>query len=267
MKLRTGSFWRCLLLFMFVLLLEARPGNAQTSDSGLAVEPLRSGTEASLDHHESDERAKGLTNDQRLQWFVENTMAPRSAVAGVLSAGLGTGLNRPNEYGRTGRGFAQRYEMRFAGIAAGNAMEATLGAIWKENPRYYRVPNEHFGRRVRNVIKLTFVAYRSDGNLAPAYARYIGIAGNNFLSNSWRAPSEANLYDAALRTFTGFLGRMGSNALQEFWPDVKKRMFHEWRRNCGFCINRLRTIPEARMHTERFARIGPVSATCPRTKV
>jgi hypothetical protein len=227
MKLRTVSFWRFWLLFMFVLLLGVRPGSAQTSDSGFAVESLRSGTEPNLDRHESDERAKTLTSGQRLQWFVDSTMGPHSAVAGVLSAGLGTGLNRPHEYGRTAQGFTQRYEMRFAGIAAGNAMEATLGAIWKENPRYYRVPNEPFGRRVRSIIRMTFVAYRSNGNLAPAYARYIGIAGNNFLSNSWRATSEANLHDAALRTCTGFLGRMGSNALQEFWPDLKRRMFHE----------------------------------------
>jgi hypothetical protein len=74
---------------------------------------------------------------------------------------------------------------------------------------------------------MTFVAYRSDGNPAPAYARYIGIASNNFLSNSWRASSEANLHDAVLRTLTGFLGRMGSNALQEFWPDVKRHMFRK----------------------------------------
>ena len=167
MKVRTISFWRFWLLFMFVLLLGVRPGRAQTSDSGLALESLRSGTEANLDRHESDERPKDLTNGQRLQWFVDSTMGPHSAVAGVLSAGLGTGLNRPHEYGRTAQGFAQRYEMRFAGIAARNAMEAALGAIWKEDPRYYRVPNEHFGKRVRSVIKMTFMAYRSDGIWLP----------------------------------------------------------------------------------------------------
>ena len=92
MKLRTVSFWRFWLLFMFVLLLGVRPGSAQTSDSGLALES------ANLDRHESDERAKTHTSGQRLQWFVDSTMGPHSAVAGVLSAGLGTGLNRPHEF-------------------------------------------------------------------------------------------------------------------------------------------------------------------------
>jgi hypothetical protein len=33
----------------------------------------------------------------------------------------------------------------------------------------------------------------------PAYARYIGVSGNNFLSNTWRADSEASLGNASLR--------------------------------------------------------------------
>ena len=213
------------LLVMFAFLLGARPGNAQTRDSGLAADHPRPGSEAILDH-ESDESTKDITNGQRLEWFVENTFGPRSLVAGAVSAGLGTDLDNPRRYGGIGQGFGRRYEMHLADTSTGNAMEATLGAIWREDPRYYRVPTESFGRRVRNVIRMTFVAYRSDGNPAPAYARYIGIAGSNFLANSWEANSEANLHGAALRTLTGFLGRMGSNAFQEFWPNVKPRLFH-----------------------------------------
>jgi hypothetical protein len=74
---------------------------------------------------------------------------------------------------------------------------------------------------------MTFEAYHSHGNLTAAYARYIGITGSSFLANSWRSNSEATLQDAALRTPTGFLGRMGSNAFQEFWPNRKPRLFHK----------------------------------------
>ena len=45
-----------------------------------------------------------------------------------------------------------------------------------------------FKGRVKNVVVMTFAARRRyDGSLAPAYARYLGNAGNNFLSNTWRA--------------------------------------------------------------------------------
>ena len=61
------------------------------------------------------------------------------------------------------------------------------------------------------------------GQFRPAYARYVAIPGNNFISNAWRADSEATVGNASLRTVLGFLGRMTSNAFQEFWPDVRRR--------------------------------------------
>jgi hypothetical protein len=71
------------------------------------------------------------------------------------------------------------------------------------------------------------VSYRGDRNPAPRSPGSIGISGSGFLAASWRGNSKANVHDAALRTFTGFLGRMGSMAFQEFWPDVKRRIFRE----------------------------------------
>jgi hypothetical protein len=146
----------------------------------------------------------------------------------VFTAGFGTARNAPKEYGTHWEGFGQRYGMRMTGISTGNAMEATLGAIWGEDPRYraYRQEGQPFKDRVRRVALLTFVAHDRQGNLMPAYARYIAVPGNNFLSNTWRADSEANTHSALLRTFWGFLGLMGRNAFDEFWPDVQRKVFH-----------------------------------------
>ena len=74
---------------------------------------------------------------------------------------------------------------------------------------------------------MTFAARRADGNLAPAYARYLGNAGNNFLSNTWR-PDSAIRRRRRLRANRCWAspGRMGSNAFAEFWPDARKHIFH-----------------------------------------
>jgi len=114
--------------------------------------------------------------------------------------------------------------MRLTGVSVSNAMEAGIGALWGEDPRYLRSQAESFGGRVGHVVKMTFLAQNRQGRLMPAYARYIAISGNNFISNAWRADSEATLGNASLRTLLGFLGRMSSNAFQEFWPDVRQRL-------------------------------------------
>jgi hypothetical protein len=167
-----------------------------------------------------------ITRRQRLDWFTKSTIGPESLSAGLFTAAFGTSINRPREYGPHWEGFGKRYGMRFTGIATGNAMEATIGSLWGEDPRYFPTSGQSFKGRLKNVVVMTFIARRADGNLAPAYARYIGITGNNFLSNSWRADSESGVGDACQRTALGFAGRMGGNAFAEFWPILTRRLFH-----------------------------------------
>lgn len=163
----------------------------------------------------------------RLQWFAKSTVGPETLLGGTISAGFGTWTNQPHEYGTHWDGFGARYGMRLTGVATSNAMEASLGAIWGEDPRYYRAgANDHFGTRVGRVVKWTFVAPDRNGNLRPAYARYIAISGNNFLSNTWREQSESDTSHALERTALGFLARMAGNTFDEFWPDVKQKVFH-----------------------------------------
>jgi hypothetical protein len=170
-----------------------------------------------------------ITGRQRLNWAVKSTVGPVSLTAGLFSAGFGTAMNRPREYGPHWEGFAKRYGMRFTGIATGNLMEASVGALWGEDPRYFRATGQSVKGRIKNVIVMTFVARQADGGLAPAYARYAGISGNNFISNAWRGDSESGLGDACLRTALGFAGRMGGNAFAEFWPTLTKHLFHKKR--------------------------------------
>jgi hypothetical protein len=146
---------------------------------------------------------------------------------GVLfSAGLGTLLDVPKVYGTHWEGFGERYGIRLTSLAVSNTMEAGLGAIWREDPRYTRDAGAPFKNRIGHALKMTFMAENRDGGLMPAYARFMAIPGSNFLSNSWRADSDASLRHASIRTGLRFLGRLGSNTFQEFWPDVRERLLH-----------------------------------------
>ena len=166
------------------------------------------------------------TAAERTRWFVESTLSPsRLLIVGPISSGWGTLRDNPSEYGTQWDGFGKRYGMRLTGVVTGNVIEGTLGRIWGEDPRYFR-SNEHgFRSRMKYVAKTTFLAPDRSGRWRPAYARYIGNVGNNFLSNAWRADSEADTDDAVMRCVWGVLGRMTSDAFAEFWPDVKRKIF------------------------------------------
>ena len=162
-----------------------------------------------------------ITAAERGRWFVDSVVGPSSILGGVVSAAWGTGFDTPREYGPTWEGFGKRYGMRLTGIAVGNATEAVLGAWWGEDPRYFRANGRPFKARVGNVLKFTVDSYRNDGSVGFGYARLAGNIGNNFLSNTWRAPSAADWQHSLLRIVEGVGAEAGANAFEEFWPDVK----------------------------------------------
>ena len=169
---------------------------------------------------------KPITGEERFRWFAVSTVGPTSLLlAGPLSAGWGTLRESPEEYGRTWKGFGQRYGMRLTGIATSNAIEALSGVALGEDPRYIPAPaGSSFGRRTRHVLISTFVAYRPDGSRRLSYSRIAGNIGSNFLSNTWRVESESSASDASLRCVWGLASRMSSFAFSEFWPVLARRL-------------------------------------------
>lgn len=173
----------------------------------------------------SDER-QPISAQQRIQWIAKGTIGPEGMAGELFGAGWGTLFNSPKAYGTHWQGFGDRLGMGVAGNLVSNSMEAGLGAIWGEDPRYIRDGGASFGHRIGHAAKMTFMAQDRDGRLMPAYARMIAIPGSNFISNAWRPAGDDNAERATIRTGLGFLGRFGNNTFDEFWPDFKQKLFH-----------------------------------------
>ena len=167
-----------------------------------------------------------ISGADRARWVVVSTFGPESFMAGGFTAAWETAFNSPKEYGPHWDGFAKRYGMRFTGVAASNVMEAGLGAMWGEDPGYFPSANRGFGARVKHIFWMTVVAPNRSGHLEPAYARFVAYPASNFLSNTWRVSSDATTNKALARTGYAFLGKLGSNTFSEFWPDVRRAIFH-----------------------------------------
>jgi hypothetical protein len=164
-----------------------------------------------------------ITGAERVSWAVKYTIGPATLLTGVMSATYGTVLNRPKVYGESFDGFARRYVVDLAGVATSNVMEAGLGMIWGEDPRYHRSEGT-VRERFHRTLKMTFLSENRDGSMMPAYARYIAIAGSNVLSDTWRPPGDRGRVSTIDRIGEGFGGRLLENMWEEFWPDVKQHM-------------------------------------------
>lgn len=172
-----------------------------------------------------------VTARGRGRWFVNTLISPSSVLGGTISAAWGTAFNSPREYDPTWEGFGKRFGIRLTGLSVGNASEALLGAWWGgEDPRYFRAAGRPFKSRVGNVLRFTVESYHVDGTVGFGYARIAGNVGNNFLSNTWRAESEADWQHALIRIVEGIGAKAASNAFAEFWPDANT-LFHRDRRS------------------------------------
>ena len=166
-----------------------------------------------------------ITGAERVDWIVDGTIGRKSIFAvGPLATVWQTGFDTPEEWGRGVSGIAKRYAQREADVAISNSIEAGLGAIWGEDPRYIPSGRKGIWPRARYAMKTVFLAQRRDGSLKPAWGRYAGNVVNNLIENTWLPPSMTTGRQTALRSGLGMLGRLGGNAWEEFWPDVVRKL-------------------------------------------
>lgn len=174
----------------------------------------------------SSDTPSPITARQRTEWVVSNTVGPQAIIGEAFSAGFGTWRDKPPEWGSHWDGYGRRAGADLGEAAVSHTLEAGLGAIWGEDPRYPRDAGAPFAHRLGHVFKMTFLAPNRDGHLMPAYARFIAIPASAGISTAWRPPSEQSAGDVGARIGLAVLGRMGSNAFTEFWPDIKRHVFH-----------------------------------------
>ena len=168
-----------------------------------------------------------ITAQERLGWILKTTLGPKNLSAGLFVSGWSTWHNEPPEYGPHWDGYAKRYGLRLSVGGTSNVIEAALGSVWGEDPRYKRADGQPVGRRLVHVLVSTVITHNRNGDPMPAYARYIAVPGGNLVSNMWRPDSQATLANVGVRTGLGFVSRIVSNAFSEFFPDLREHTFRK----------------------------------------
>jgi|SRR5262245_5061297 len=167
---------------------------------------------------------------ERINWIVDGMLGPRSLAVGVITSTWQTSGRIPDEWSRSAYGFRERYLEREADVAISNTIEAGLGALWGEDPRYIRAPRGSIRSRAAYAVKTVVLAPRADGQLRPAWGRFAGNVFNNVIENAWLPPSMTTPGETALRSTNGMLGRLAGNLWDEFWPDIRTRLAQRFRR-------------------------------------
>jgi hypothetical protein len=146
---------------------------------------------------------------------------------GIL-AGIAQAKNEPKEWGQGWGAYGKRYGASFADNSIGTYMTtAVFPTILHEDPRYYQMGKGRFAHRAYHAINRLFVTRTDSGHNRFNFSESAGNAAAAALSNIYHASEDRT----ASRTFSTFaflfLYDGMNNELKEFWPDIRRKVFHK----------------------------------------
>jgi hypothetical protein len=146
---------------------------------------------------------------------------------GVLAA-IGQAKNDPESWGQGWGAYGKRYGASFADNGIGTYMTtAVFPSMLHEDPRYYQMGKGPFTRRFSYALSRLFVTRTDSGSTRYNYSETIGNATAAAISNIYH-PDEDRTAGRNAKTL-GFLILYDglSNELKEFWPDIRRKVFHK----------------------------------------
>jgi hypothetical protein len=143
-------------------------------------------------------------------------------------AALAQGRNDPKSWGQGWGAYGQRYGVSFADNGIGTYMTtAVFPSLLREDPRYYQLGKGSVLHRAYHGINRLFVTRTDSGHESFNYSEVVGNAAAAAISNIYHAPEDRTASRNA--STLGFLILYDGidNELKEFWPDIRRKVFHK----------------------------------------
>jgi hypothetical protein len=152
--------------------------------------------------------------------------------SGFILAGMIAGYSMATvsspEFHQGAAGYGQYYWHSFVDEASGNYFtEAIVPTLTREDPRYYTLGHGGFFRRTGYAVSRLFITRTDSGGSTFNISEIAGNLAGAGLSNAY--------YPAVERTFGKTAEKWGTqvgvdgiaDVLKEFWPDIRRSLFHQ----------------------------------------
>jgi len=173
--------------------------------------------------------AVSLTPSEKVRLAFRSAIDPYTFGIAFIVAGLGESKDDNPGFGWGPLGYAKRsgaaYLDAFDGTMIGNAF---LPIILHQDPRYFRLGHGTFRHRFLYALATSFICkHDNTGKWEPNYSNVGGNIISGALSNYYYPASKSGIVQTISDGFTvTFEGTFGAT-LQEFWPDISRKLFHK----------------------------------------
>jgi hypothetical protein len=166
-----------------------------------------------------------LTWEQKGYVALHNVSDPGNLATIALISGISVAVDPHSDYGPGLKGFGKN-----AGVSL--LQDATVEffgtfavpSIVHQDPRYYRMPDQPFKKRLIYSISRTVISRHDDGSPMPNYGTLLEYPINAEISNLYVPGIQSDGASTAKRILVGYALDPINNLLTEFLPDVAKHV-------------------------------------------
>lgn len=164
----------------------------------------------------------------KFRLFYREALDPMEFVLTGTEAGIDQAENAFPGYGQGASGYGKRFGAAFTDELSSNLFTTFVyPALLKEDPRYFRLREGTFKRRLGYALSQVFIAHKDAGGRTFNWSNTLGALSSGGLSNAY--------YPAADRGFGLTMSRAGISLLynslggigNEFWPDIARKLHHK----------------------------------------
>ena len=173
--------------------------------------------------------AVSLTPAEKFRLAFRSAIDPYAFGIAFIVAGIGEAKGDDPEFGWGPGGYAKR-----AGAAYLDAFDATmignafLPVILNQVPRYFRLGHGSARHRLFYAVATSFICkHDNTGKWEPNYSNVGGNIISGAISNLYYPDSNSGVAQTFEAGMTVTLEGTFGATLQEFWPDISRKLFHK----------------------------------------
>ena len=209
----TVSRHACLILALVMLIPVSSSAQSSDVEKGLP----------SAFHCGDRDDLKMSPKDKACYWWT-NSFNAQMLFGAAFNTALDPIFNGQSDpyWGQGAEGFAKRFGTRVAQSMTKGTGQALVGALFKEDPRFYVSRKDGFWPRFGFALTHTLIVKNDAGHEQLSAGRLAGAFSSGFVGMAW-TPGPINTTDNALvRTGTAMGGVLAGSLWKEFQPDIMK---------------------------------------------
>jgi hypothetical protein len=157
------------------------------------------------------------TAGERFKRSANRIFGPVSLGTKVLSAGISTATNSPEEWGGNWKGFGKRFASSMGKSIIKESATYTLDEAFKLDSTFYRSQKRDTKSKLSNAVLSTFTARKADGKRVVGVPRLVGTYSSSIIAAETWYPKRFD-YKDGLRSGTISLGvNVAVNLFREFF--------------------------------------------------